>query len=172
MAKEVNRLTNANVYIDGDNFVGKAEEVTSPVIKTIFSEHKALGMHGKFELPSGIDKMEAKIKWNSAYRGVLEKMADPYKPMNLQIRAMLEGYSAGARSSTTPYIIHLRATSKDFNPGAFKQNDNVEIEMNLNVTYVKVVIDGVEVVEYDAMENIYKVKGVDTLADFRRITGA
>lgn len=169
--KEVNRMTNANVYIDGDNYVGKAEEVTCATIKYLFAEHKSLGMHGKFELPSGIDKMEAKIKWNAPYKIVMEKMADPFTPVSMQVRGMLESYSGNARTSTTAYVVHMRGTPKEMPGGVFKQNDNVEMESNFNVTYIKIVMDGVDIVEYDSIENIFKVKGVDKLADFRRITG-
>jgi len=47
---KVNRLTNANVYVDGQSQLGKAEEVNLPDITFMLSEHKALGMIGKFEL--------------------------------------------------------------------------------------------------------------------------
>ena len=59
---EINKLTNANVYLDGVNLLGRAEEVQLPQIKHKMAEHKALGMVGSAEFFAGIDKMECKIK--------------------------------------------------------------------------------------------------------------
>ena len=80
MGLEINRLTNANIYVDGNSWLGRAEEVTLPVITSKMSEHKALGMVGMVELFSGIDKLEARIKWNSVYKDVFKKAANPTKP--------------------------------------------------------------------------------------------
>ena len=41
---EINKLTNANVYLDGVNLLGRAEEVQLPQIKHKMAEHKALGI--------------------------------------------------------------------------------------------------------------------------------
>ena len=40
---EINKLTNANVYLNGNNLLGRAEEVELPQIKHKMAEHKALG---------------------------------------------------------------------------------------------------------------------------------
>lgn len=62
MAKiEINRITNANIYLDGANLLGRAEEVKLPDVSMTMQEHKALGMVGKVELPAGFDKMEGEI---------------------------------------------------------------------------------------------------------------
>ena len=47
MAKiEINRITNANIYLDGANLLGRAEEVKLPDVSMTMQEHKALGMVG------------------------------------------------------------------------------------------------------------------------------
>src|SRR6056297_2605159 len=86
---QINRLTNANVYMDGNNLLGRAEEINLPQIKHKMSEHKALGMVGSAEFFSGIDKLECKIKWNSLYPEVLKKAANPFRTIQLQARASL-----------------------------------------------------------------------------------
>ena len=59
---KINRLTNANIYMDGNNLLGRAEEIQLPQIKHKMAEHKALGMVGSAEFFAGIDKLECKIK--------------------------------------------------------------------------------------------------------------
>ena len=171
MAIQVNRLTNANVYIDGVSKLGKAEEVNLPMIKHIMAEHKALGMVGKVEFFSGIDKMEAKIKWNSFYSDVLLKVGDPTKPMNIQVRSSLETYESSGRTAQQPVVCYMTGSSKDFPMGNFKQHDNVEVESNFSVTYCKLEINGVLIMELDVLANIYKAGSVDVLAQYRANLG-
>lgn len=164
---QVNRLTNANIYIDGSSFLGKAEEINLPMIKHIMTEHKAVGMVGKFELFAGVDKMEAKIKWNSFYVEAMKKMADPTTTLQLQVRSSLEVYTAQGRTEQQPVVVYMSAQPKDFPLGNFKQHDNVELESNLNVIYCKLEINGVNVMEIDVLANIYKVNSVDIMAKYR-----
>jgi P2 family phage contractile tail tube protein len=167
----VNRLTNANIYVDGQSFLGRAEEVNLPDIKHMLSEHKALGMMGKVELWSGIDKLEAKIKWNSFYSDVFKKFANPFKTLNLQVRSSLETYTSQGRSAQEPVVVYLTGMSKNMPTGNYKQHDNVELESNLTVTYVKLVIGGETVMEVDVLANIFKVDGQDIQAQYRANLG-
>lgn len=168
---KINRLTNANVYVDGNSFLGKAEEINLPVIKQKMSEHKALGMIGLMEFFAGFEKMEAKIKWNSFYSDVLKKMGDPTTAMQIQVRASLEVYTAAGRTEQLPLVVFMTATAKDFPLGNYKQHDNVEAETNLNVTYVRLEINNEPIVELDLVANIYKVNGVDKFATYRNNLG-
>ena len=61
---EINKLTNANVYLNGTNLLGRAEEVELPQIKHKMAEHKALGMIGSAEFFSGM------IKWSAKSNGM------------------------------------------------------------------------------------------------------
>ena len=92
---EINKLTNANVYLDGVNLLGRAEEVQLPQIKHKMAEHKALGMVGSAEFFAGIDKMECKIKWNALYPAVLRTCSNPFTAAFIHVRAFLETDNRG-----------------------------------------------------------------------------
>jgi len=170
---KINRLTNANVYLDGVSLLGKAEEVSLPTVTFKMAEHKAMGMFGSMEFPSGLDKMEMKIKWNSLYLEVMKKAASPFSNHQLQIRASLESWNAlDGRTEEKPVVIFLTGAFKNFPLGSFKQHDNVELETMLTVYAFKQEIDGEEILEIDVMSNIYKVNGVDEFAKFRANLGA
>lgn len=171
MSISINKLTNANVYVDGASLLGRAEEINLPVIKHKMVDHKALGMVGTAEFFAGIDKMEAKIKWNSFYSDVLKKAADPMTPVQLQVRSSLENWGSSGRQSEKACVAYITASYKDFPGGNFKQHDNVEAESNLSVYYYKLEIDGQVIVEIDVLANIYKVDGVDKLATYRANLG-
>lgn len=167
----VNRVTNSNVYINGASLLGKAEEIDLPKIITKMAEHKALGMMGVIELPTGFEKMEARIKWNAVYGDIMAKMANPYETHSLQCRGNIENYTAGGRTGQVPYVCFFRGQFKELPAGNFKQHDNVEMESRLAVTYCKVEINSVSIVEFDVLANIFKVNGVDVLATYKANIG-
>ena len=167
MSNTVNRITNANIYDSGNSLCGKAEEVTLPGIKSIFNDHKALGMMVAIELPSGIDKMTGKIKWNAIYPDVITKYASPYNTVQLQVRSSLETYDSSGRIAQKPVVAFITVRFKDaLSAIVLKQNDNPEIESEFSCTYMRLEVDGVKLVEIDAMSNIYFVNGVDQMAEY------
>lgn len=171
MAIEVKRLTNANVYVDGQSQLGKAEEVNLPDITFMLSEHKAVGMIGKQELFSGIDKMEATIKWNSFYVDVMKKFAKPRGVLKIQVRSSLETYNSDGLASEVPCVAYLSGYPKNFPAGNYKQHDNVESTSKMTCMSYKLEIDGEVVVDYDSLSNIYIVDGVDQFATYRNNIG-
>jgi P2 family phage contractile tail tube protein len=171
MGIEIKRITNANVYVDGNSLLGKVDECKLPEVKVTMSEHKALGMQGKLEFPSGIDKMEATFKWNSLYSDILAKVANPFKAAAVQLRGSLETYGNEGRTAEVPVVVYLTGTFSKFPLGGFKQHDNVEAETTMNVTYCRIEIDGRALLEFDALANIYKADGVDLLANYRTNIG-
>ncbi|NTU68927.1 MAG: phage major tail tube protein [Chlorobiaceae bacterium] len=168
---EIKRMTNANVYVDGNSLLGKVEECKLPEVNVVMSEHKALGMQCKLEFPAGIDKMEATFKWNSLYADVLKKVGNPFKACEVQLRGSLETYGNGGRTAEVPAVVYMTGSFKKFPMGGFKQNDNVEAETSMSVTYCKMEIDGELILEVDALANIYKSGDVDLLELFKQIIG-
>lgn len=168
----VNKLYNANVYVNGVSFLGRAEEVTLPKVQAKMVEHKALGMFGVVETAAGIDKMEAKIKWSSLYPEILKDMGNPYKSISIQVRASLETHDSTGRVAEVPVVAFMTAQFKNFPGIGFKHQDNAELETDLAVSYYKLVVDGNEYIEVDAFANIWKVEGVDILATYRANIGA
>jgi P2 family phage contractile tail tube protein len=168
----VHRVTNGNLYVDGVSLLGKVAEVMLPQLKTIMSEHAALGLFGKFELPAGLDKMEATIKWNSYYADAMKASGNPFAVKELQLRCSIEEYSSLGRTGEIPGVVFMRGTFKDPSLGNFKQHDNVELETKFNALAVRFEIGGRPVLEIDVLANIYKVDAQDVLATYRLNLGA
>ena len=168
---QLNRITNANIYVDGNCLLGKAEEIKLPDITAMMSEHKALGMVGKIELPSGFEKMEGEIKWNSFYRDVWLKMNNAYSMVQLQVRSSVETYGAMGRMQQQPLVTFLSVMFKKNPMGTFKQNDNAEFSSSFACYYIKQQLAGEDMLELDVLANIYKVGGVDQLDIYRNNIG-
>jgi len=173
MAKiQINRITNANIYVEGANQLGRAEEIKLPDISALMSDHKALGMIGKLELPSGFDKLEGEIKWNSLYEEAAKYMANPFKAVQLQCRSNIQVFSSGGLVEEVPMATFLTVMFKKNPMGSYKQHDPAEFGSNFSASYIKQVIRGKEVLELDYMSNIFKVDGQDLLSTYRDNLGA
>lgn len=170
-AIQINRVTNANVYVNGSSFLGRAEEINLPAVKHKVADHKALGMVGTTEFWAGIDKLECKIKWNSFYADVLKGVANPFSTLQLMARASVETYNSTGRTAETPLVVVMQVAPKDFPAGNFKQHENVELESNLTCYTLKLTLAGQDILEIDTLANIYKVNGVDMLAAYKRNIG-
>ena len=168
---QINKLINANIYMNGNNLLGRAEEIQLPQIKHKMAEHKALGMVGSAEFFAGIDKLECKIKWNALYPDVLRTCANPFVAIAIQVRASLETYNGAGRISEVPAVAYISGTFKEFPLGTIKPGDNAEYETSMSVTYAKLVVNGEEIFEIDVLENIYKVGSVDILSMYKSNIG-
>jgi P2 family phage contractile tail tube protein len=169
---DISKVYNANVYIDGtNNLLGRAGEVTLPDIAVATEEHMALGMIGKVLLPTGLEAMEAKIKWSGFYADQLKTGADPFTAHKLQLRANVQTFGAAGLTAEKPLVILMTCRWKKSPLGVFGAQKATEYEEELTVTYVKVTLDGEELVEIDVLENVWKVGGKDIVAAYRKNLG-
>jgi len=108
---QINPLNNANIYIDGNCLLGRAEEVKLPAVKFEMADHKAVGMVGTIKLPSGIEALEGESKWNSFYQDVWGRLLDPVTSVQLQVRGNLETHTSLGRIAQVSYVVYLAASS-------------------------------------------------------------
>jgi uncharacterized protein len=166
------RLTNANIYNEGNSLAGRAEEMTLPAIKAKTSEHKALGMVMPINLPSGFEAMNGKIKWNAIYPDNIKDFGSPFTTKKLQVRANLETYDSSGRTAQTPLVAYVTVRFKDALPAiSLKQNDNAEQESEFECSYYRLEVGGEKLIEMDAFAQIFFVNGTDELAEYRAALG-
>lgn len=167
----VNTLVNGNVYLNGSNYLGRAEEIALPEVSPKMVDHKALGLTGEIELPAGVQKMSAKIKWNAPYPEVMRISHDFYTPVRLMFRGSLEKWENGGKVSEVPVVAHLTGTFKKAGGLVVKPQDKSEMEHELAITRYKLEIDGETICEIDVMANIYRTSDIDVLATYRANLG-
>ena len=170
MNVQVNRIANANIYVDGAGLLGCAEEITCPGVKFKMVDHKGLGMFGTGEYPAGADKLEAKIKWASIYQNVSVLMS-PFVAHQFQVRGDLETYTSQGRSQEQAYVFLMTAIFKDSGDCVFKQHENADKTSALTVYHAEESIGGVQTFLYDLHANLWIVNGVDQLTQFRANLG-
>ncbi len=167
---DTSRITNANIYVNGQSLLGRADEVELAFPKAKMVDHKGLGMFGTAEFPAGIDKLEAKVKWSSVYPEVLSTVSI-FSSLQFQLRASKETYTSQGRTAETPFIGLMTAQFKDGGPLNFKQHEQVDFPMTLVVYHCEYYLAGVQYLLYDVLANMYVINGVDQLATFRANIG-
>jgi hypothetical protein len=164
-------LYNANVYVNGESFAGVAEEVTLPDLKPKMTDHHPLSGIGTIELPTGLDKMGMKIKWNSANPDVLMNSADFYNAQDIMIRANSDIWVNDSRTGSVPVTAFIRGRSTGVPPIGLKHQDNPDIETNYTIHAYKLEMDGAVLFEIDLYAQVYIVDGVDMYAAYRANLG-
>ena len=71
----------------------------------------------------------------------------------------------------TAVEVHLRGRWEEMDPGSGKAGEGTEFKMKMAVSYYRLVMDGEEIIEIDAVNMVEKVGGVDLIASVRSILG-
>lgn len=172
MGIEIKRMTNANVYCEGNSLLGKAEEVTLPAIKATTADVNALGLVMKSEVTTGFEKMSGKIKWNALYPDVIKTFGNPFQTRQIQVRSSQEHHDSSGIASRVAVVAYLTVRFKDALPAiTFKQGDNPEQESEFSCTAYKLEIDGERIIEFDSLANIFFLGDEDQLATYRSNLG-
>ena len=171
MALTINKVADANVYVNNTSTHGQASQVVCPQVEAIMNEYNSLGMIGTVELPAGFSAMEATITWTYPSNEVQAAFSDPFTAVNLMVRSNKSVWNNGGLERDEPVSIIMRGLPKQHSSGTFAGKDAVEVESALAVNYYKLEVDGTEILEIDVINNIFKVDGVDRLAQRRRNLG-
>jgi P2 family phage contractile tail tube protein len=172
MAKiQINQLKNARIYIDGNDFIAKAEEVDLPSVKAKTSDVKGLGLMGDAELPTGYEKMEAKIKFNGVYPRLMAIVGDIQNAHTVIARASLEVWEANKLVEQQAVKAEMRGFFKETPTGKLKGRENAEQDTTMSVQYYKLTVNDEEIIEFDVFNNILKIDGVDQLETYRNNIG-
>lgn len=163
----INSITNANAYLNGNKLAGKLEELELPSIKMKMEDVSALGMFGDTEIPVGMEKLEAKFKWNSIYR---ENWTDegPFKSCRMIVKSDMVTNDAGGQVNHVAVAVTIAGTFKEFPLGSLKPGAKQDgMEHVMAVTYLKAEIGGQLLYEVDVFNNVFKQGESDLLSSFR-----
>ena len=163
----INRITNANAYLNGETLIGRLEELELPNIKFNTEDVKALGMFSTIELPSGLDKLEAKLKWNAVY-GDNFKSESPLKSVSITVKSNMRSQGAGGVLKDIPVSVTLSGVFKEIPLGTLKGQEKIDgLQHVMTVYYVKLEEAGKQIYEVDVFNNIIKFGSEDILNEFR-----
>lgn len=171
MAASISVISNANLYLDGVSFLGRASEVKLPEIKAKMLDVNALGMFSSIQVPVGLDKLEATLTMNGLYDDMVAVAADPFTSVLIMVRGTIEKFEGPGRTSQVPVVCHLQGTFSTNPMGSFKPHEKSDLQYQMSITACKCEIDGAVVYDIDVFANKFTVDGSDVLETYRANLG-
>jgi len=165
----IEKILNANVYLNDANFVGRATEIDIVKVKIKTTDHQTLPMIGPLQLFQGVEKMEAKIKWAAFNADILAQMY-PTIASKLTIRVAQQVYQQSSVVATDQVRALMIGRFIGETPSTIKAGEGT-VECDFAIDYYKKTIAGYDVLEIDIPNYIYKVNGYDIYADVRSVLG-
>lgn len=161
------KLINANVY-DGNNRLLGTGNVTLPNLEAMSDSLKGLGIAGEVDVPllGHFGAMTVEI----AFHTMTEDAAILAEPRMHQVvvRGAVQVQNMGGGSyGSRSVAAYLRCTPKGVNLGKMEPGSGMDTQVPLEVTALKVYVDNKEVIELDKFNMIYRVNGIDYLAQVR-----
>ena len=167
------KINEYNAYLDGTKMIGVAAASTLPEVNMQTSTVSGMGVNGEIDSPTlgQFESMEQEVQFNTLYSSAVD-MLNPLNAINLTFRAAQQVYdksTGGGYAFKSLRIVEMGRVKK-FKPGKIEKNNSMEATVTLELTYILVEVDGVEILAIDKLNQVYNVNGVDMLADVRNMT--
>ncbi|MBQ4431076.1 MAG: phage major tail tube protein [Synergistaceae bacterium] len=165
------KMNNFTVYIDGEEQSGIAEG-NFPSGQFMTSEIRGGGVAGIIESPGlgHMQSMTVELTW----RSITDRFIDLMIPEGheLDMYSEMLAFDAGRGEYVSKSVnIYMKAVTKEVEFGRLVVNDSSDTKSTHEVYYMKMFVDGVEVIELDKYNFVYKVRGTDYFAQTRRALG-
>lgn len=160
-------LIDFRVYLGGVDLVGVAD-VELPDLEATTAEVTGAGIAGTADMPitGHYGSLSLKLNWRTLGRN-LATLAAP-KAHHLEMRGSAQVYDAGEGTyDTLGMIITTKAIPKNTGLGKMASGEAMESPGEFEVVYLKVVVEGKEVIEIDKFNYKCVINGVDYLANVR-----
>ncbi|MFW5487656.1 MAG: phage major tail tube protein [Desulfovibrio sp.] len=160
-----------NVYKDGAVLMGVAT-VDLPQLQSMTETLSGAGIAGEIDSPTlgHFQSMTVKLSFRTKTANFVKLQAP--ESHHLDLRAAVQHHDGGSGTiGATPERIILRGMPKSASFGKFETAKPQDSEIELEVTYLKLVQDGKEVLEMDKLNFIFMVDGTDYLTAVRSALG-
>lgn len=161
------RLTNFNAYNDGKKLVGTVD-VELPEVAFMTDTISGAGIAGEIDSPvvGMVQSMTSTITWRTVTKAASVLAAPKIHAIELRGSQEVFDQSTGTKRAQ-PLRVAMRVQPKNLSLGSLEVGSSTGTESEFEVTYLKVILDGEEIIEIDKFNFIYKVDGTDYLADVR-----
>ena len=165
------KSNNFTVYIDGEEQAGIAEG-TLPSGEFMTSEVRGAGIAGVIDSP-GLGHMQS-MTIELTWRAVTDMFIELTKPGGHELDMYAEhlAFDAGRGEYVSHSVnAYIKAVTKGFELGRLVVNDSAETKTTHEIYYMKLFVDGEDVLEIDKYNFIYRVRGIDYMLETRRALG-
>ncbi len=162
-------LKNFNVFVDSDSYAGLAKSITLPEIVKKTEDYRAAGMIADISLDLGFEKLEATITYTGVDSRHFSQLAT-CGVSDLPIR-FVGAYTSQDTCELISRDVYMRGMITTLPLGELTLGEINEQELTYSVTYLKVVDNGVTLLEIDAVNGVYVVNGVNKTSEINQLLG-
>jgi len=169
MAEIPSLLNHYNVYNSAEKLVGVSGEVELPEFSSITDTLEGTGVLGEIEDPATgqFESMTVKIPFAILLTSVYD-ICNVNESALLTLRGSEQVIDPSTGKTVyQPCKVVLRGKAKTITNGSMQKGKKMEPEVELEILYIKIEVNNEELVELDKLNFVYKVRGVDLMADIR-----
>lgn len=165
------KLINYNVYVENNVLAGVAD-VTLPSFEALSETIKGAGIAGEIELGTigHFGKMSTEFTFRTITSAAVALAAQKIHAIELRGAQQVMNTSEGVLSAE-PVKVVLRCTPKKVDLGKLAVASVTDTKVEFEVIYIKILVNGEEIVELDKLNSIYKVNGTDYMTSIREALG-
>ncbi|MNB98711.1 Phage tail tube protein FII [compost metagenome] len=165
------KLKHLNQFLDGENWIGVAEEYTPAKLTMKLEAYRGGGMPGAAHINMGLDDSALDTEFTfGGYEAALFKKQHQAKIDGVMLR-FAGSFQRDDTGQVSAVEIVQRGRIKELDSGTLKTGDNTQQKATMVNTYYKVTIDGEDLVEIDLINMIWKVGGEDLMEEHRKAIG-
>lgn len=164
------KVNDCNAYLDGSKMIGMASSVSLPEINMKTSTTEGFGIGGEIDSPTigQFESLEQEVQFNTLYSSAVD-MLSPQSTVNLTFRASQQVYDTSGGYAHKGLRVVEVGRVKSFKPGKIEKGEAMEASVTLELTYILIEVDGSAILELDKLNRVYKVNGVDMLAEINSL---
>jgi len=163
------KLKNFVLFNDGNAYLGEVPEVTTPKLALKMEDYRAGGMPGSVKIDQGLEALT--VEWTAAgYLANAIKQFGSSRVDGVPLR-LTQALQADDTESVTPAEIIMRGRHSEVDFGNAKAGEMTQVKFKTELSYYKLSMDGVVLIEVDMVNMVFVVGGVDRLAETRTALG-
>ncbi|MEL3915582.1 phage major tail tube protein [Aeromonas caviae] len=165
------KLKHGNIFMDGENWIGVAEDFTPAKLSQKFEAYRGGGMMGGANIHMGLEDgaLDTSFTFGGAEAALVKRMG------LAKIDGVALRFAGSFQRDDTCEIVSVeivqRGRFKELDRGTLKSGDNTQSKVSMVNTYYKETMNGVVLCEIDLLNMIWIVDGVDLMAEHRKAIG-
>ena len=166
-------LTDATFYLDTIGTIGKATAVEVPTITPVKEDRKTIDGVGTQKLPTGkIEVGTFKGTLNCFYPEIFSKIVNPYKSVLIKVYGNLMGFTNGSKDGNKKALLTMKCSAAEYKTLCDKkEHDATSYDLTFDPSSVRLIFDGIELLNVDLDNNVYEVMGEDVRAEIVKNLG-
>lgn len=159
-------IRNFNAFIDATSYFGLVLEAKLPMLDLETANHRGAGMDGTIEIDMGLKAMSAELT-------VSEHRPELIRLFGNRQRLVLRpaGLSQVSYSDADTYVYTIGGLWKTVDPGTMKPGTDAPLKLATAVDYLRIEMNGEELVEIDVENGKRVIGGTDQMAALREAMG-